>query len=279
VGAQTYDVNLSHSGREDSEKARAGQGGCAEAPFSVPTKRVVILATKAMNAELLWRGELNIVDAAFVRDHFIPAAMKSERWNIVVFEAFRTIELLIKGILCLSGHAPRQSHDVQYLIDDFLKLLAPKKDSQPFLYSAASPAGHAYGIYWDGTSIQLLEKVAGLYTVLASTEWKQMPSIDRLLRLRLDVEGFTVSVYCSDELILQMSHASIPDATRFSRSFNRALDPAKVKTLRRAAERLRATREDAFFGTVSFSKEDAEAAMSLMNSALEASKAFVMLTG
>jgi hypothetical protein len=53
-----------------------------------------------MNTELLRRGELNIADAAFVRDHFIPAAMESRRWNIVVFEAFRTIELLLKGMVC-----------------------------------------------------------------------------------------------------------------------------------------------------------------------------------
>lgn len=232
-----------------------------------------------MNAELLRRGELNIADAAFVRDHFIPAAVESERWNIVVFEAFRTIELLMKGMVCLSGHAPRQSHEVQYLVDDFLELLAAKRDSQPFLYSAASPSGHAYGIYWDGTSIQLLKKVAGLYTVLASTGREQMASIDRLLRLSLDVEGFAVSVYCGNELILRTADASILDATRFSRSFERAPDPARVETLRRCAERLRATREDAFFGTVPFSKEDAEEAVLLMNSALLESRTFVTLTG
>jgi hypothetical protein len=231
-----------------------------------------------MNAELLRRGELNIADAAFVRDHFIPAAMESERWNIVVFEAFRTIELLMKGMVCLSGHVPRQSHEVQYLIDDFLALLTAKRDSQPFFYSATSPSGHAYGIYFDGTSIQLLKKVAGFYTLLASTGTKKETSIDRLLRLRLDVEGFTVSVYFGDELLLRTADAAISDATRFSRSFERTPDPVRVETLRRSAEQLRANREAAFFGTVPFSKEDAEAAVLLMKSALSEARAFVTVT-
>jgi hypothetical protein len=150
---------------------------------------------------------------------------------------------------------------------------------QPFLYSAASPNGGAYGIYWDGASIQLLKRIAGLYTLIASTGTKQPIYIDRLLSLRLDVEDFTVSVYCGNELILRTSDASISDAVRFSHSFKRAPDPAQIGTLRTAAERLRGTREDAFFGTVPFSNDDAEAAVLLMNSALSASTAFVTLTG
>jgi HEPN domain-containing protein len=231
-----------------------------------------------MNADLLRRGELNIADAAFVRDHFIPAAMKSKRWNIVVFEAFRTIELLIKGMVRLYGHEPggRPNHGVHHLIDHFLKMLAAEKNSQRFLYSAASPSGHAYGIYSDGTLIELLKKVHGVYTSIAA--WEQMASIDQLLRLRLDVEGSQVSVYCGDELILGTTDSSIPDATRFSRSFNRAPDPSKVKILKKAAKQLRKKRTVAFFGEVPFSKRDAEEAVSLMNSALLASRAFVTLT-
>lgn len=228
--------------------------------------------------DLLQRGELNIADAAFVRDHFIPAALEQGRWNIVVFESFRAIELLIKGLVCLSGHAPRQSHEIHLLVDDFLKLLATEKNSQPFLYSAVSPSGHAYGIYWDGTSIQLLKKVAGSYTVLGSTP-NETVSIDRLLRIRLDVDGSKVSVHCDGELILQTTDSSIPDATRYSRSFERAPDLDRVHKLREAAERLRATREDAYFGTMLFSKQKAEKAVTLMNSALLESRAFVTLTG
>jgi hypothetical protein len=231
-----------------------------------------------MNREdLLRRGELNIADATFVREHFIPVALELKRWNIVVFEAFRAIELLMKGMICLSGHAPRQSHEIHFLVDDFLRLLATDGNSQPFLYSAASPSGHAYGIYWDGTSIQLLKKVAGLYTLLGSTPTEEVP-IDRLLRLRLDVDGSKVSIYCGGELILQTTDSSISDPIRFSRSFERAPDLGRVHRLKDAAERLRATREDAYFGTVLFSKQNAEEAVTLMNSALREAGVFVTLT-
>jgi len=123
-----------------------------------------------------------------------------------------------------------------------------------------------------------LKKVAGFYTLLASTGTEKETSIDRLLRLRLDVEGFTVSVYFGDELLLRTADAAISDATRFSRSFERIPDPVRVETLRRSAEQLRANREPAFFGTVPFSKEDAEAAVLLMKSALSEARAFVTLT-
>ena len=136
-----------------------------------------------MNVELLRRGEQNIEDAAFVRDHFIPTATKSQRWNIVVYEAFLTIELIVKGMICLSGNKPDKNHDVHHLVDQFHKLLPDEINSQPFLYSAASPSGHAYGIYSDGRSIQLLKKVHGVYTSMASV--RQAGSIDQLLLLRL----------------------------------------------------------------------------------------------
>jgi HEPN domain-containing protein len=226
-----------------------------------------------MNPELVRRGALNIEDAAFVRDHFIPVAMKSKRWNIVMFEAFRTIELIIKGMVRLSGHEPRNSHEVKYVIDDFLKLLARKRKSLPFLYSAASPSGHAYGIYSDGTFLELLKKVHGTYTSLAAI--RSETSIDQLLQLRLDVEKSTVSVYCGDELILRTTDSTISDATRFSRSFNSPSNPAQIETLKKAAEQLKKTRPVAFFSDKFFSEDDAKKALSLMDSALEASKAFV----
>jgi hypothetical protein len=227
--------------------------------------------------ELLRRGDLNVADAAFVRERFIPAAMEAGRWNIVVFEAFRVIELLIKGMVCLSGHEPRQSHTIEALVDDFCKLLARESYSLPFLYSVASPQGNAYGIYWDGASVQLLKKVWDSYTLLASKPWKA-PPIDSLLRLRLKVGDDEISVYSDDKVILRMTDATIPNAVRFTRSFQRSPDPTAVQKLRTAAEQLKATRKEAFFGTVIFSKENAEATVEIMQSAVEASKAFVIRT-
>jgi hypothetical protein len=97
-----------------------------------------------------------------------------------------------------------------------------------------------------------------------------------LLGLELDVEGSAVSISVRGTPILGLtSDHSMPNATHFTRRFERLPDTASVKTLRKAAEMLRAKREDAFFGTVLFSKNEAQAAVHLMESAFEASKAFI----
>jgi hypothetical protein len=77
-----------------------------------------------------------------------------------------------------------------------------------------------------------------------------------------------------DKLIFKQTDSTIPDATNFSRSF-KCPDPAQLKPLRKAAKQLKKKRTLAFFGEVHFSKRDAEEAVSLMNSALSAAKAFV----
>lgn len=69
-------------------------------------------------------------------------------------------------MVCLSGHAPRQSHEPDHLVDDFLRLLDGERQALPFLFSAETATGNAYGLYWDGTSVQLWKKVGDSYTVL-----------------------------------------------------------------------------------------------------------------
>ncbi len=60
-----------------------------------------------MNKEELYtRGQMSVDDATFIRDRFISLAVRGNRWNIVVYEAYRVIELLLKGIICFSGYTP-----------------------------------------------------------------------------------------------------------------------------------------------------------------------------
>ena len=54
-----------------------------------------------MADELFQRGLRNIIDAHFVRDHFIPIALDQGRWNIAVYESHRAVELLVRGMTCL----------------------------------------------------------------------------------------------------------------------------------------------------------------------------------
>jgi hypothetical protein len=118
-------------------------------------------------------------------------------------------------------------------------------------------------------------RVGGTYTVLGSTGGAEVLSIDRLLALELDVDGSTVTIHIRGKPVLATTDVSVPNPTRFTRRFERVPDPASVEKLRNAAEALRVKREDAFFGTALFSKEDAQAAVCRMNSAFEASKVFI----
>jgi hypothetical protein len=59
--------------------------------------------------EVIARGEESIADANFVRRRFINFAYREHRWNIVVFECFRVVELLVKGIVCLRDMLPAKA--------------------------------------------------------------------------------------------------------------------------------------------------------------------------
>jgi hypothetical protein len=51
------------------------------------------------------RGDRLVEDAIFIRDVVIPRAQAAERWNIVVFEAYRVSELLIKALFFFAGYS------------------------------------------------------------------------------------------------------------------------------------------------------------------------------
>ena len=69
-------------------------------------------------AELIKRGEESIADADFIRRNFVTLAYNQKHWNIVIFECFRVVELLVKGIACISGHAPREAHSIEHIVDE-----------------------------------------------------------------------------------------------------------------------------------------------------------------
>ena len=83
-------------------------------------------AQKNVELEKLFsRGHRNIEDAFFVKDVFIPAAIQNKKWNIAVYEAYRVVELTVKGIMCLAGIPPileiqsKYTHSIRKLINRF----------------------------------------------------------------------------------------------------------------------------------------------------------------
>ena len=69
------------------------------------------------------RGAKLISDAHFVKNVFIPAAFRFYRWNIVVFEAYRASELLVKGIIYSIGFEPEEHHRLHDLVARFREIL------------------------------------------------------------------------------------------------------------------------------------------------------------
>ncbi len=65
-------------------------------------------------------GLLNINDALFIRTNFIPLAVESGKWNLVVSESHRSVELLLSGIIILLGGDPKQKkHNLEGLVQKY----------------------------------------------------------------------------------------------------------------------------------------------------------------
>src|SRR5262245_17136247 len=98
-------------------------------------------------AHLIARGERCVADALFVRDQILPLAVSSKRWAIVMYESFRVAELLTKGIICMSGYAPKSTHEIPALIGDLIDRLSTGRPRIPFVLGARMQGGHTYGVF------------------------------------------------------------------------------------------------------------------------------------
>ena len=93
------------------------------------------------------RGARLIDDAYFVYDVFVPAAFGANRWNVVVFEAYRAAELLVKGIIYSTGYEPEQHHRLHDLVARFSQIFEQEQERLPFIYRAAESKGNYYEIH------------------------------------------------------------------------------------------------------------------------------------
>lgn len=114
-------------------------------------------------AELVTRGEESIADANFLRRNVITLAYRHKRWNIVVFESFRVVELLVKGIVCISGHAPRESHSIEHVVDDLVRIQGRQRTSAPLFVSLVTRRKNRYGVYLTGKTLSLLREDVGCW--------------------------------------------------------------------------------------------------------------------
>jgi hypothetical protein len=222
--------------------------------------------------ELVKRGEESIADANFLRRRLITVAYRENRWNIVVFECFRVIELLVKGIVCLSGYAPRETHSIASVIDDFVSNLKRGRTAAPLFVSLEATARNRYGVSLTSKTLSLFKIVAGVWTSLGQTTHR-LPA-DQLVRVALTwrVSALTVSV--NGETLLGTTDASLVPPFKMHRSFVRAPRATAIGALKALSRSLLSTRESAFFTTRLFTQRDARTAIAKMNLALGATKSF-----
>ena len=230
-----------------------------------------------MNKEQLYnRGQRSIADGIFIRDRVIPLALENKHWNIVVFESYRVIELLIKGMICVSGYTPRETHEIDSLVERFSVILHNAKKSLPFTYTLFGIRGNCYGVTVKGGVIELFRRNSEIYTQLARIPFREL-AVDELLRMKLEYSGTTLTLYVNDQELIRHTDSGVLNAKRFERGFVKNPDKLRLSDLKHAVKELRAHRESAFYSTRVYLEEDAHRAISFMEIASEASKTFVVL--
>lgn len=223
-------------------------------------------------AELLTRGEDSIADANFLRRNLVTLAYRHERWNIVVFECYRVVELLVKGISCLSGYAPRQSHSVEHVVGDLVGNLRREHVPAPLFFCLETAASNRYGIHLTGNAVSLLKEIGGNWAQLGYANHR-LPG-DQLVRVTLSAQNFTVTASVEGETLIRCTDASLAPPFRQRRRFLRAPRAASIAALKALGRNLLSTREEAFFSTRQFTRREARSAMAQMNLALGATKSF-----
>jgi hypothetical protein len=201
---------------------------------------------------------------------------REQRWNIVVFESYRVTELLLKGMMCLSGHTPKPIHDLDKLADRFAEILSRRRAILPFTCAIRDAKGNCYGVNLSGTTIELFSCIGGVYTQMARLRHRQL-TLDEILRLKLTVSNCVVRLSLNNEEVIAHTDAAINRATKIQTGFVCHPDPMRLKQLRDAVRELRSQREAAFYTSKVYGEKEALRAIEQMNTMQEASSAFIAI--
>jgi len=229
---------------------------------------------------LFFRGHRIIEDAFFVRDVFIPAAIQSQKWNIAVFEAYRVVELTIKGIMCLAGIFPiienqsKYTHNIRKLINRFQSELRKPESHVSYFLALKSSTGNHYGIELMGNEAYLYKYIYDSWTQMQSALDISSLAVDGLVSLKLKFKNNTLFLLSNDTILTSQTDSSMSGDLRFEMGFQRAPDNKRIEQIIEIGELLLRNRTLAFYSEKTYSEEDALSSIANMENALEASKAF-----
>lgn len=222
------------------------------------------------NEERYERGARLLDDARFVRAVLMDAAVRAKKWNIVVFEAYRAAELLVKGIIYSMGYEPRQHHRLHTLVARLSAILEKHENRLPFLCKATDRNGNCYQIRIAGKTMRLFKQIAGTYTQLGSTTHLSNPYLPpKLVR-----NGSSIAVHQGSKRILSTVDSALTDGIRYEREFLRAPDRERVDRLKSLVAVLLLNREVAFYSERLFLEEHGVTAISTLAEVFELAEAF-----
>lgn len=232
-----------------------------------------------MDLNLFQRGLSNIDDAHFTQTNFVPVALEHEKWNIVVYEAHRATELILRGMICLCGQQPDADHDLSRhvrVLED--RLLDAPKSSLPFYTGIFTDRGDALGILLDRGSVTLMRRVRGTYTSLGhiSAQGRYADPVS----VRLEVDGFQISVETDIGYIRTVDSSLTGPLRRITKRIELESAQARIsrmRSLRKIGQRLYKKRNPAMYAEEQFAREDAEAAIADMNAALESLGSLILI--
>lgn len=222
------------------------------------------------------RGNQLIEDAFFIKDLVMPMGCEAERWIVVVFEAYRVSELYIKALFFYSGYSPKETHQLDVIVNDLCAFLKKEKWKVPFLYSLVESSGDGYGIIFIGTSLQFFKRIANTYTELGVYEISEIPTGD-LVNIKINVDGPHITVFLGKKAIIKTSNSFLKQSLKLHRTLVKPSDGECIDKLKRLVAELRDTREQAFYSERLFTKDEASIAIEKMNRIVELSKSFLVL--
>lgn len=146
-------------------------------------------------------GLRNVHDAKFIRDSIVPVAIEHEKWNLVVHESHRSVELLLGGLIYLLGGDPMQSkHNLEGLVQKFQGCINDSKGGITFDVSYYSGSNEYYGIRVLDGAIKVYRKGTDdkYYQIIQAKFDEGSPEKGSKIELAMRENGI-ITVYANGE--------------------------------------------------------------------------------
>jgi len=230
--------------------------------------------------QVLERGLRNVEDAHFIREHVIPIAKEYQRWNILVHQAHQITELLIKGMIFLTGTPACRTHDLSLLVDqlsDVISLISRDETRIPFaIFASSGPDSQGYGIWLYDHKVNIVKRVRDAITILGQFDGGDLSKADVILQLSLEIQDSTVSLGSGGKTIWVQTDSSHTGPFSLRREIVRVPDSQTIAKLEEIGGRLRKDRERAFYSEHFFTEAEALEAIQQANEFNELAACFLI---